>query len=451
MTQVRLVEVAVEALVPGMYIAELDRPWMDSPFLIEGFVLEDMEQFELLRSLCSYVVIDTERSDAAAVRQVLDAGAYVPDTGTDDAAAHVARAGAQRLLDAAEPAAQPDTHNADVGAGAARTATAPLLVPLALNFVAGPQLAAAEALQQRCRAVVGRLVADVDAHRDLQLDEAREVVAAMGDSIAANPDALVWLSHLKREDEYLYKHAFDCSVHLMDFGRYLAYPRETLQALGMAGLLLDLGKVRVPAAIRNRTGRLSAREFAEMRRHVTYSVEMLRGIPGVGEKVLETVGQHHERMNGSGYPAGLPGVEISALGCMAAIVDTYTALISQRPHAAAQSIQAALQTLDHWKRRHFNEGLCEQFIECIGVYPVGSLVELNTGEVGVVVRQNPIRRTKPEVLVVLDTQQQACPFPRLMELALDPIAFAQEPCRILRDLPSGSYDLDSTEFYMRSV
>ena len=160
------------------------------------------------------------------------------------------------------------------------------------------------------------------------------------------------------------------------------------------------------------------------------------------------VAQHHERLDGSGYPRHLKGDQIYSFASMAGIVDSFEALVSQRPYAEAVSTHQALQQLNRWKGTSFHEALTEQFIQCIGIFPVGSLVELNTGDVAVVIGQNKIRRLKPKVMLLLDPGKQAYPYPSTLDLINDPLADDKTPYQIKRDLPTGAYGIDPQEFYL---
>jgi HD-GYP domain-containing protein (c-di-GMP phosphodiesterase class II) len=547
MRQLDLVQVDISEVVQGMYVAELDRPWLDSPFLLEGFLLDELEQLEQLRALCRFVLVDVVRSrhscrnellarrspaaveiaaEPAALRRATaslvtqpigeararrnpaeqsffadfrtimsetlhggeaaasedggrmwrgDAAAAgataftMPTSGdgrpapvmveepgyADQGSPYIAGAQPIRSWDGRErrflrraPAAAPAGDDPDQ----AQLGGAPLIFPEEKTFRPTQELLKAHRLHDETRILIGEFLADVRAQRELSLDGVQQVIVEMSASIHENPDPLVWLTHLKREDDYAYKHAIDCAVLLMSFGRHLGYARETLQTLGMVGLLQDVGKIRVPEPIRSRSGLLKPSEYKEAKRHVEYSIDILHTIPGLGnrEKVLETVVQHHERMDGSGYPAALRGPEISPLACMAAIVDNYSALLSDRRYGEIMTIHGALTHLERWKGRHFHESLVEQFMQSVGIFPVGTLVELNSREIGVVVSQNRVRRLQPTVMLLLAPDRTPYGFPGMVNLALGPMA-GDQPYRILRDLPPGSYDLDPTEFYIQAA
>jgi HD-GYP domain-containing protein (c-di-GMP phosphodiesterase class II) len=235
---------------------------------------------------------------------------------------------------------------------------------------------------------------------------------------------------------------------MLAFGRHLGIPKDQLNALGMGGMLLDIGKVKLPTALLEAKGKLSAEEFELAKRHVAFGIEMLRGVPGIPAIVTEIVATHHERQDGSGYPQGLDKSRIGMFGSMAAIADCYDALTSERPYALPVTSYDALQMLYSWKGQYLHEQLVEQFIQCLGIYPVGSLVELNTGEVGVIIAQNRIRRMKPRIMLILDTRKQPYKFPNMLDLLHDPKAIGDQPYQIKRALEVGMYGIDPKEYYL---
>jgi len=219
--------------------------------------------------------------------------------------------------------------------------------------------------------------------------------------------------------------------------------------LGYVGLLQDVGKLRLPKELLDRRGRLSAAEFELAKQHVGHSVEILRATPGLPAELPRIAALHHERHDGSGYPAGLRGDEIGMLGSIAAIVDTFDALTVRRPHADPVSPSAAISMLYKARGVSFDAHLVEQFIRCIGIFPVGSLVELNSGETGVVIAQNAARRLSPRVMVIRDAAGNPMYTQKLLDLARSPRATANEPYRILGTLEYGSVPFDPNTMFMR--
>ncbi len=252
----------------------------------------------------------------------------------------------------------------------------------------------------------------------------------------------MWLTRLKSVDAYTCDHGINTAIYLIAFGRHLGLPEDQLQVIGTVGLMQDVGKIKLPRAFLDKREKLSPAELKVFESHVTHSLELVRSSKEATAPLLDTIAQHHERYDGSGYPQRLAGEDISLFGGMAGLADTYSALISARPYAQPLSVQQALHDLYNDRGIAFKSERVEQFIQCVGVFPVGSLVELNTGEVAVVVSQNRARRLKPRVMLVLDKNRQSYPSPTMLDLIVDPPTPTGESYRILRGLQAGIYERD---------
>jgi HD-GYP domain-containing protein (c-di-GMP phosphodiesterase class II) len=235
---------------------------------------------------------------------------------------------------------------------------------------------------------------------------------------------------------------------MITFGRFLELDPDQIEFLGYLGLLQDVGKLRLPKDLLDRRGRLSAAEFELAKQHVSHSVDILRATPGLPAELPAVAALHHERHDGSGYPARLRGGEIGMLGSIAALVDTFDALTVQRPHADPVSPSAAISMLYKTRGVLFDAHLVEQFIRCIGIFPVGSVVELNSGETGIVIAQNPDKRLSPRVMVIRDAAGNPMNPQKLLDLARSPNATANEPYRILGTLEYGSVSFDPDTLFM---
>lgn len=528
-----------------MFIAELDRPWLDTPFLLQGFLLDDQADLVEVQKYCEFVYVDPARSRPEAIANLVsistpavqedllktgsiasgtiiynakqsnkDKKAPAAQTASraesqtpgaaeprvviyEDAQAAKAKARAKTQSgqaterprkwevfadDGGEPSAivmqrqgtpkkpgfleglisslrkkggrDEDGESSGVGQEGSSDAEIQLayskpLVRIERNrIIHDEELLVAKDIHSRSQEMIRGIVEDLKRDRQLDLDKASEVIGEMVESINRTPDALLWLTKLKSRDSYAYDHGIDVAIHLLAFGRHLGFPKETMHTLGLAGLMQDIGKLKLREELLSKPGKLTATEFQEMQHHVGFSVDILKGTKDIPVEVLQIVLQHHERADGSGYPAKLRSTQISTHGAMAGIVDSFEALTSERPYAPAQSTHQALQQLNRWKGKVFHDGLVEQFIQCIGIFPVGSLVELNTGDVAVVVAQNKIRRLKPKVMLVLDPEKKPYHFPILLELLNEPLSSEGVPFQIKRDLPVGAHDIDPQEFYL---
>ena len=398
-------KIPVAELRFGMYVSDLDRPWSETPFPLQGVLLTTEDELETLQKLCEYVFVDVERDrEAIAIR-------HEPSAPGD-------RAATMRLRG---NTTYPEKVTVEVELKQARSVyreSAPLIEDFSRSAKSGKVL---------------------EAHR------VKEAASRVVESVVRNPDAMLLVTKLREKSAYTISRALDVSIYMVTFGRFLQRSPEELELLSMLGLLQDVGMVRLPNELLEKKERLSPQEFELAKKHVGYSVEILSATPGIPLQLLELVTLHHERYDGSGYPKGLKGEEIGLYGSIAAIVDTFGALTLQRPYAEDISPSSALGLLYKQRGTHFHPALVEQFIQCVGVFPVGCVVELNTGEVGIVIAQNPLRRLKPRVMVVLDAKGYPMRPHLILDLNKEPMSVLKEPYQIRRALEHSKLELDPRE------
>jgi HD-GYP domain-containing protein (c-di-GMP phosphodiesterase class II) len=408
-------EVPVDELRLGMYVIELDRPWLETPFPFQGFPITSDEQIAEIKSLCRLVYVDPEREEWRS--------AAVPGGSLESASRRSVQPSQKDAASArgAHPAAQTTFENELPTANAAR-------------------LACEEALRVSYESLT----------RGGEIDAAilKSAVSSMAESIQRNPDALMLLNTLRGKGGYELSRALDTSILMITFARFLQLPRAELELLGLAGLLLDAGKTRIPDAILRKQDVLTEDEYGIMKDHVRYSVEAVRRTRGLPRGLDDIILLHHERQDGSGYPRGLRGDQISLHGALAGLVDSFSALTSCRLYAEQSSASNALALLFKLRGRLFHEALVEQFIQCIGIYPVGSFVELSTGEVAIVIAQNLVRRLQPRVIVVLDSGWRPIALPTVIDLVGEHKARNGEVYRIRRTLAKEKLPIDPAEFFL---
>ena len=392
-------QIPVEQLQFGMYIAELDRPWTETPFMFQGFHLRTEQQLAGLRKFCKHVFVDLERSE--------NPRPIAPEFSINGSTAYPEKASIEAEF---QPAVQEY--------GRVLASVADLLKPAARQ---------------------GGV---------LDAKEVKESVKRLTDSVVRNPDAMLLVSRLREQSAQAHARAVQVSIYMLVFARFLQLTREELELLGLLGLLQDIGKTRLPAELLERSGPLSAEEQDLAKRHVEYSAEILAATPGLPPKLPELALLHHERQDGSGYPQGLKGAEIGLYGSMAAIADTFEALTALRPHGEPLPPSGALSFLYKERGTGYHAGLVEQFIQCVGAFPVGSVVELNSGEVGIVITQNLVRRLKPRVMVVLDAKGNPMRPHKILDLEKDPKATPDEPYRIKRAMDQAKVRLDPRELFL---
>jgi HD-GYP domain-containing protein (c-di-GMP phosphodiesterase class II) len=412
----------VEELRLGMYVAELDRPWLGTPFHFQGFPLTSEAQIEELKKHCNSVTIDLEKG-------ISDGAPGTRSAAAPSAPAVAAASGVQDMADD-EPWAQPGP------AGYPNVTTVE------------QELRVAKEVYSELEQSIQRCLENIRSNGAFEPERLKIAVRSMTRSIIRNPDAMMLLFRMKQKSSREFNRAVDTAIHMITFGRFLAFPGERLLLLGTAGLLLNIGKVKLPESILQKQQALTPDEHAIAREHVTHSVALIQPAKGLPEGVTDIVAEHHERIDGSGYPKGLSGRQISIDSTIAGLVDTYSALTSLRPYAEQLSPSNALSALYKVRGRLFSETLVEKFIQCIGIYPVGSAVELNSGEVGVVVAQNLTRRLQPCVMLALDRDSQPIPHV-ILDLMADPKTRSGESYRIVRTLPRDKLPMELEKYFVR--
>lgn len=262
-------------------------------------------------------------------------------------------------------------------------------------------------------------------------------------SIDRNPDALLCLTKIREKDDYLLEHSLNVAIILANFGRYLKMDEAEVEALAHAGFLHDLGKIQIPDAILHKPGRLSDDEMQVMKQHVQFGVEALQQA-NIEPALVRTVSEHHERLDGLGYPAGTAGQDISHAGRMLAIADMYDALTAERVYKPGMSCQKALKILLSDCPARLDKALVDKFIHCMGVFPVGSLVKLNTNKLAMVMQQNA-SPAKPVVKIFYSVSGGHYVEPKDVDLASDS-RFSIESAALASD-----YNIDVNSFFERSV
>ena len=294
----------------------------------------------------------------------------------------------------------------------------------------------------------GRMLDDVRNGRPISQDDVRDAVEPMVRSILRNVDAFLWVDNLRARGSYEYEHALNCSALAAAFGRHIGFPEDVLADMASGGLLLDVGKLRVRAELVAGDGALDAAGWEEMRRHVEHGLDALEQAGALPSHVYGMIRSHHERDDGSGYPDQLDGSRIPLLARIAGVIDSYVAMTSERAHRRAIARHQALQVLYAERDRLYAAETVEQFMQCMSVYPTGSLVELTTGEVAIVTGQNPARRLRPRVVVVADADKALLPAFRNIDLMVQADDGAQERVLVARTLQPGAYGLDPTELFL---
>lgn len=395
-------QITVEELQLGMYVSKLDRPWTETPFVFQGFILRSEKQIEVMRKFCKHVFVDPEKEDKTEVE------GHVGLTAANIRGTTVYK----------------DVASLDVELPRARSAIT------------------------QTTTVLREITRDVQVGGSIDGAKVRQAASDVTESVVRNPDAATLLVQLQEKSGESFNRAIHVSVMMSIFGRFLQLPRESIEQLGLLGLLQDAGKLKLPTALLNKREALTPEEMAVYQTHVDHSVEILSNTPGLPDDLPGHASLHHEHFDGSGYPRGLRGTAIALPGMIAAIVDAFDTLIAPPPQGKHMSPSNALNLIYKGRGTQFPPALVEQFIQCVGVYPVGSAVELNTGEVGIVTAQNPLRRLQPRVMVVKDAKGYEIRPYKMLDLAKELKATPEEIYRIRRTLEYDAIKVDPKELFL---
>ncbi len=359
--------IPISALKVGMYITDLNNDWIPHNTQRKRGVIKKEETVDKIRRMgVKYVYIDTAKG--------LD---------TQDS----------------EPASEVDQRNEaalqDVGGEKPGLSAK---VPLEEEIVVAQQI------HSQAQNLVGDFLNNVKVGAALEVAPIHELADELQNSVLRNPNALSCLGRIREKDNYLLEHSVNLSVLMSLFGNHRGLSADVLHQTIVGALLHDLGKILTPDEILHKPGRLTPEEFEVMKLHARHSRDILAATDGIGEISVITAAQHHEKLNGTGYPEGLQGDEISEYGRMVAITDVYDAITADRVYHKGMTPTQGLKKLLEWSGDHLDPVLVKQFIRCVGLYPVGALVLLESGRLGVVVEANDSDQRLPVVRVMYHTR-----------------------------------------------
>lgn len=382
----------VDLLDIGMKVVKLDRPWTEVPVLFQGFTIDNTHQLDLLRHYCDWVMVESTARVLAPLEEAI-----------------VLRR-RQRDLPL------PELHSLPEELPRAREA-----------FEDGQHF-------------VGVVLNAIESGQELDLSAAKPVIRACTESISANVNAMFWMNRIRHQDAYTAEHCLRVAILAIAFARYLGMPQRDMEAAGLCGLLHDIGKMQVPSAILNKPGALNQTEMSEMRRHTEYGYRMLSEHHTLEPIVATVCRDHHERLDGRGYPRGLEEWQISRFARLIAIVDVFDAVTSDRCYREGLPTVDAMRILYRERGKQFDPDMVEAFIRMVGVYPPGSLVELNTGEVAVVIATHPSYKLRPRVEILRGADKKPVE-PIMLDLKDEPVAESGETYAITTSLHDGAYGI----------
>lgn len=392
----RLVKLPAMNLVPGMFIAELDRPWLETPFALQGFVVRDAEEIKYVSNYVDHVYVDAEYTGA---REPLELAATTLELKS------VIRLELKEEFKRTQVAFNNAAANLDTIFHSLR----------------------------------------VGGHTDIS--EVQTIFKPLIDCVCRNKDAVAALLRQKDSGEYRPHHGVSMAVWAVMLGHHIGLDRSELEKLATACALCDVSMTQLPTELLDQAENLTDAQRRIIRAHPVMSAQLVSKTENVDPEIIAVIENHHERLDGSGYPRATEGPLIPLLARIAGLADAYDAMITPRPYSKARtSHEAALELLD-CSGQKFQEALVEQFVQAIGLFPTGSMVELNTGEVAIITSQNLTRRLKPELVIVMNGAKARLTIPKVVDLANQSIA-AEGERWIARELQNGTYDISSEEFFI---
>ncbi|MGA8133068.1 MAG: HD-GYP domain-containing protein [Pseudomonas gingeri] len=364
----------------GMYIKELCGSWMSHPFWRGQFVLSNEHDLKRIHgSSVTQVWIDTSKG--------LDVLAGTVSMSPEQ----VERKADDRLENIGEK-------------------------PLPVQSSMEAELVAALKICERSKAAVVEMFNHARMGAVIEFGEIDVLVDDISSSIQRHPNALISLARLKKADDYTYMHSVAVCALMIGLGRQLGLSDALLHEAGVAGLLHDIGKVTVADAILNKPGKLTDAEYALVCRHPQAGGEILISCHHVSALVVDVCMHHHEKIDGTGYPLRLSGDQISFFARMAAVCDVYDAITSDRPYKKGWGPAESIHKMAEWQG-HFDEGIFKAFVRAVGIYPVGSLVRLESGALGVVIEQHERSLLTPKVKVFFMAKGRTPILPKIIDLA----------------------------------
>jgi len=369
-------KVPVDFLTIGMYVAELDRPWIETPFIFQGFLITNENELDDLHKHCKYVFIEREKSQVDIPEEQLE---------------NIAKVSVEPVLQNKKP------------------------LPYLKQFE--EEFPKAKKIYEKVHSQLKQCFKDVRIGRTLKSAEIKHTVEIISQSIVRNPDAMLLMSNMKAANDYMVVHSLNVCILSLTFSRFLGIEQKDMYDLGMGALLHDIGEIRLPTELLNKPTELTAEEYATMQKHTEYGASILRSNGGIPNQAIDIALHHHERIDRSGYPKKLSGHEISRNAKIVGIVDVYDSLTSSTPYRPHISSTDALKRMYDWRGTLFDPTLVESFIQCLGVYPVGSTLELNNGDIGIVISASPENRLHPKMLLVKNGQNKFYDPPKIINLS----------------------------------
>ncbi|WP_144392036.1 HD-GYP domain-containing protein [Pleionea sediminis] len=421
-------KVKIADLKVGMYVCRLDKPWEETSFLLQGFLITSQEDIDALAKQCRYVYVETRTFATKATegeRRIAQMGLSARKSTLD-------------VTPTLPPLKVPEIPDLKHRKSYTNTCTVE------------QEFSQARLCFKYAKSAVQSIIDGVRLNRNIDMDECREVVNDVIDSIFRNHNALIWLTRIKNKDDYTAEHSINVCILSIAFAKFLGLDEKHIENIGLCGMLHDVGKAKIPDEILNKPGRFTDEEMEIMKLHTTFGRDLLMSVPDHDMNVIDVAYCHHERMDGNGYPIGLEPSKIPYYAQLISIADAYDAITSSRIYDSARSSMNALDIIYKNRNLQFNEQLALEFVRFIGVYPPGSIVEMSNGEIGIVISSSLEHKLRPRVLLLRRSDKKTVQ-KTIIQLEQRPKDCDGNLYNIAKEIPNGTYGIDIGDFLHKNL
>lgn len=394
-------------LKQGMYVSELDRPWIESPFIFQGFLITNDQELLQLNQCCNYVYVDVVKSKVE-----------VP----------------KRLVMSATTKKKP----------------VPRKNPPPIDVTFEQEFTRAKKIYVSAIDTVTNILTDLRAGKLFTIKDVKEAVIEITGSVMRNPDAMMLLTQIEAKGKQASHHAMNVCILSAAFGRYLGMDEKKLYELALGAMLHDVGETQLPDGLMKKQENYTPEELNLMQSHTLKGGEVLSQLDDIPASAVTIAMTHHERANGSGYPKRLVNDQISTLAKIVSITDVYDSVTSGTVHEAPITSTDALKSMYDWRNELFDGELIELFIQSLGIYPIGSVVQLRSNEIGIVISTSAERRLSPTLLLILDQDMEPYRPPTIINLS-QYIDDENTQYEITNVVDPEEYSIDKTSYIMREL
>lgn len=388
-------KISSHELCIGMYVVELDRPWTETPFLFQGFLISSKEEIDQLQKYCEHVFIDVTQTT-------------VPFTKSQQK--------------------EPEVKNKRI-----------YKVPIE------KELAVAATHYDFAKKSIDNALNGLRFSQEINTQDIKLAVKNCVNSVINNPNAMMWFTQIKNKDDYTAEHSVRVGIMSIALGQELGLMEKELEDLGMGGMLHDVGKINIPIEILNKEGSLTKEEYEIIKTHAEHGRQLLMSKSDAPPSTVDVAYNHHEQMNGNGYPRGVSADKIPYYAKVVGVVDAFDAITSDRVYSDARSTLEALRILYDCRGAQFDEEVVRAFIRLIGIYPPGHIVELTNGEAGIILSCQKNNKLRPKVIIVRDANKKLCT-ERVVDLSLDQKDKTGKPLRVKEVFTNGKFGINLQEY-----